>query len=196
MRTSPARSPRCSPYLRELQRAHQLAVVVVHHARKGAARARAGQALRGSSEFHAWGDSNLYLRRVGEHLTLTVEQRAAAPIAGITLALEAQGDALALRVIDRRGEPDAPTRAPSLQGPGRASPRRDDRATHRGRDPALLPHPHRDALRDPRRPRRPGPNPAYSCRLSPGRPVAFPPRRFPAIPTPCGKRKRETHREA
>ena len=24
---------------------------------------RAGQALRGSSEFHAWGDSNLYLRR-------------------------------------------------------------------------------------------------------------------------------------
>ena len=101
-------------YVRELQRAHQLAVVV-HHARKGAARARAGQALRGSSEFHAWGDSNLYLRRVGEHLTLTVEQRAAASIAGITLALEAQGDALALRVIDRRPEPDAPTRATSLQ---------------------------------------------------------------------------------
>ena len=52
-------------YLRELQRRHQVGVVVVHHARKGAARARAGQALRGSSEFHAWGDSNLYLRRVG-----------------------------------------------------------------------------------------------------------------------------------
>ena len=59
-------------YLRELQRRHQPSVVVVHHARKGAARARAGQALRGSSEFHAWGDSNLYLRRVGEQLTLTV----------------------------------------------------------------------------------------------------------------------------
>jgi len=102
-------------YLRELQRAHQLAVVVVHHARKGAARVRAGQALRGSSEFHAWGDSNLYLRRVGEHLTLTVEQRAAASIAGISLALEAQGDALALRVIDRRLEPDAITTAPSAK---------------------------------------------------------------------------------
>ena len=48
--------------------------------RNGAAHARAGQALRGSSEFHAWGDSNLYLRRVGEQLTLTVEHRAAASI--------------------------------------------------------------------------------------------------------------------
>src|SRR6516162_4779115 len=53
-------------YLRELQRRHGIAVVVVHHARKGGACVRAGQALRGSSEFHAWGDSNLYLRRDGE----------------------------------------------------------------------------------------------------------------------------------
>ena len=50
-------------FLRELQRRHAIAVVVVHHARKGAGAIRAGQALRGSSEFHAWGDSNLYLRR-------------------------------------------------------------------------------------------------------------------------------------
>jgi RecA-family ATPase len=46
-------------YLRELQRRLAVAVLVVHHAKKGAGRARAGQALRGSSEFHAWGDSNL-----------------------------------------------------------------------------------------------------------------------------------------
>ena len=50
-------------YLRDLQRRHGVAVIVVHHARKGAGNMRAGQALRGSSEFHAWGDSNLYLRR-------------------------------------------------------------------------------------------------------------------------------------
>jgi hypothetical protein len=50
-------------FLRELQRRHAIAVVLVHHARKGASTIRAGQALRGSSEFHAWGDSNLYLRR-------------------------------------------------------------------------------------------------------------------------------------
>ena len=40
-------------YLRELQRRHGLAVLVVHHAKKGGGRTRAGQALRGSSEFHA-----------------------------------------------------------------------------------------------------------------------------------------------
>src|SRR5208282_2672581 len=50
-------------FLRELQRRHAIAVLVVHHAKKGAGHIRAGQALRGSSEFHAWGDSNLYLRR-------------------------------------------------------------------------------------------------------------------------------------
>ena len=88
-------------YLRDLQRRHGLAVAVVHHARKGAAHARAGQALRGSSEFHAWGDSNLYLRRVAETLTLAVEHRAAPSIAGIALTLESDGDALALRVLDR-----------------------------------------------------------------------------------------------
>ena len=53
-------------FLRDLQRRHAVAVAVVHHARKGAGAIRAGQALRGSSEFHAWGDSNLYLRRDGD----------------------------------------------------------------------------------------------------------------------------------
>ncbi len=41
-------------YLRELQRSFEAAVLLVHHARK-AGHARAGQALRGSSEIHAWG---------------------------------------------------------------------------------------------------------------------------------------------
>jgi len=60
-------------YLRELQR--RFHVAVVHHARKGGAKLRAGQALRGSSEFHAWGDSNLYLRRHGDQHTLGRELR-------------------------------------------------------------------------------------------------------------------------
>jgi hypothetical protein len=98
-------------YLRELQRRHQLAVVVVHHARKGAGKARAGQALRGSSEFHAWGDSNLYLRRVGEQLTLAVEQRAAASTTGISLRLNDDGDAVALELSVDRSSPEAPTPA-------------------------------------------------------------------------------------
>ena len=87
-------------YLRELQRRHAVAVLVVHHAKKGAGRARAGQALRGSSEFHAWGDSNLYLRRDGDDLSLAVEHRAAPSIPSMSLELAQRGDALALQVVD------------------------------------------------------------------------------------------------
>jgi hypothetical protein len=87
-------------YLRELQRHHGVSVIVVHHAKKGAAKAREGQALRGSSEFHAWGDSNLYLRRRAENLVLSIEHRAAPSVGGISLALSGGPDALALRVVD------------------------------------------------------------------------------------------------
>ncbi len=88
-------------YLRELQRRFHVAVVLVHHARKGAGKMRAGQALRGSSEFHAWGDSNLYLRRQGEQLVLSVEHRAAAAITAVSLELAIEGDAIALATLDR-----------------------------------------------------------------------------------------------
>jgi len=73
-------------------------VLVVHHARKSAGRMRAGQALRGSSELHAWGDSNLYLRRSGGELNLTVEHRAAPSPPTIGLALAQRGEALALEI--------------------------------------------------------------------------------------------------
>ncbi|MHB8816540.1 MAG: AAA family ATPase [Steroidobacteraceae bacterium] len=97
-------------YLRTLQRQHQLAVLVVHHARKSAGRMRAGQALRGSSEFHAWGDSNLYLRRSGGELNLTVEHRAAPSPPTIGLALAQRGDALALEIASSIAVPTpAPT---------------------------------------------------------------------------------------
>jgi hypothetical protein len=93
--------------VRELQRRYGVAVVVVHHAKKGAGRIRAGQALRGSSEFHAWGDSNLYLRRnggphEGGEITLTVEHRAAPAMATLTLELTQRENALALEVTERR----------------------------------------------------------------------------------------------
>jgi hypothetical protein len=97
-------------YLRELQRRFHVAVVLVHHARKGGAKMRAGQALRGSSEFHAWGDSNLYLRRHGDQLTLTVEHRAAPAITALPLQLVADGDAVALAPSTR--EPAEPVEQP------------------------------------------------------------------------------------
>jgi hypothetical protein len=97
-------------YLRELQRRHGVAVIVVHHAKKGAARARAGQALRGSSEFHAWGDSNLYLRREGDALTLTVEHRAAPSPKPMRIELVQAAQALALHLAnDRDPEPPVPS---------------------------------------------------------------------------------------
>jgi len=88
-------------YLRALQRRYALAVVVVHHAKKGAAQARGGQALRGSSEFHAWGDSNLYLRRQDDDLTLTIEHRAAPSQKPMKIELCQSGEALALQVVDQ-----------------------------------------------------------------------------------------------
>ena len=87
-------------YLRELQRRHALAVLLVHHAKKTSGHIRAGQALRGSSEFHAWGDSNLYLRReLSGQLTLTVEHRAAPSPPSLPLDLQQHGPALALAVV-------------------------------------------------------------------------------------------------
>jgi AAA domain len=95
-------------HLRELQRRYALSVLVVHHAKKSAGRMRAGQALRGSSEFHAWGDSNLYLRRSSQALTLTIEHRAAPSPPSITLELQARGAALALQLAQTLSDP-APT---------------------------------------------------------------------------------------
>jgi hypothetical protein len=63
-------------------------VVLVHHTRKNAAGGTAaGQGLRGSSDLHAFGDSNLYLRRTKEHLVLSSEHRAAPAAPPVSLQL-------------------------------------------------------------------------------------------------------------
>jgi AAA domain len=93
-------------FLRTLQRRYATAVLLVHHARKGATHVRGGQALRGSSDLHAWGDSNLYLRRQHQRLLLTTEHRAAPAQENLPLELRAEGDALALHVVD---DPSPPT---------------------------------------------------------------------------------------
>jgi AAA domain len=65
-------------YFRSLQRELGPSVLLVHHTRKnGADGAAAGQGLRGSGDIHAFGDSNLYLRRTDGHLVLSSEHRAA-----------------------------------------------------------------------------------------------------------------------
>jgi hypothetical protein len=133
--------------LRDLQRHYACAVLLVHHARKGAAHLRAGQALRGSSELHAWGDSNLYLRRHGPSLRLTVEHRAAPGHDDLRLELRAAGDALALHLVegtdrgDALGAPPAVSRlehvAQVLAACAAPIPRRALRRVCRMRDTAL-----------------------------------------------------------
>lgn len=74
-------------YFRELSRAHELAIALVHHMSKNH-RPQLGQALRGSGDLHAWGDSNAYLTRKHDRLRLTLEHRAARspPAFSLTLA--------------------------------------------------------------------------------------------------------------
>ena len=65
-------------YSRSLQRQLGISVLLVHHTRKNAGDgAAAGQGLRGSGDIHAFGDSNLYLRRTEQHRILSSEHRSA-----------------------------------------------------------------------------------------------------------------------
>jgi len=73
-------------FIREMQRSYDTAIVLVHHLSKRHY-AQPGQALRGSSDLHAFGDSNAYLVRRKEHIILTLEHRAAKPPDPIALEL-------------------------------------------------------------------------------------------------------------
>ena len=81
-------------FLREINRCHHMAVILVHHMAKRSRR-DLGYALRGSSDLYAWLDSACYLVRLADQrLRLTVEHRgAAAP------------DPLLLRLAGGDGEP-------------------------------------------------------------------------------------------
>jgi len=86
--------------LRQLQRLHDLAVVLVHHARKNGPRL-GGEALRGSGDLYAWGDTYASLVRHKEGLRLTLEHRDERPIEPLTLRLaaDAQGASCSLEVV-------------------------------------------------------------------------------------------------
>lgn len=101
--------------LRLIQRRHGTAILVVHHAKKNGGSARAGQALRGSSEFHAWGDSNLYMRRAAsDRLSLTIEHRAAPSRTGIPIALKIEGGNLSLEIQEEENQPTLTMRPTSV----------------------------------------------------------------------------------
>ena len=78
-------------FVREMQRTYDTAIVLVHHASKKH-RAQPGQALRGSSDLHAFGDSNAYLARHKQRIVLTVEHRSAKSMDPIEMQLVAGPD--------------------------------------------------------------------------------------------------------
>jgi len=100
--------------LREIQRTHNLAVLLVHHARKSPAQNPA-QALRGSSDFAAWSDTNLYLSRRSNKLTLSLEHRSAPAPEPFDLRLVTEPHPH-LRLLSNDAEPDnLPATIDSLQ---------------------------------------------------------------------------------
>jgi hypothetical protein len=78
-------------FFRQMQRSYDTAIVLVHHLSKRHY-AQPGQALRGSSDLHAFGDSNAYLKRLKDRIILTLEHRAAKPPEPIALQLLSQPD--------------------------------------------------------------------------------------------------------
>jgi hypothetical protein len=99
-------------YIRELERELAVAVVLVHHVRKNGGGTQPGQALRGSGDLHAFGDSNLYLRRTRDGLLLAMEHRSAASAEPVFLELDTTNpEAIHLRVAgttkEKRQEDEA-----------------------------------------------------------------------------------------
>lgn len=102
-------------YLRELSRAYDLAVLVVHHARKNGSSGQPGNSLRGSGDFFAWADSLLYVRRHKGQLLLTIEHRGAPAPDPLGLTLRADED-VHLELIDAADTPPAENDAPPADG--------------------------------------------------------------------------------
>ncbi len=91
-------------FIRDLQRTYHAAIALVHHASKKQ-RAQPGQALRGSSDLHAFGDSNAYLARRKKRIVLSVEHRSAKSIEPIEMQLVSRtdGSATHLQIVADTG---------------------------------------------------------------------------------------------
>lgn len=117
--------------LRILQRRHQTAVVLVHHARKQSRPNQQGQSLRGTSDLFAWADVLLFLNRQNNGLLLTIEHRSAPP-----------PDPLLLKLVEEPPHleivPEDSYRDPSLQERVLKTLRRSDQPLRRHQLRALL----------------------------------------------------------
>jgi RecA-family ATPase len=91
-------------FIRDMQRTYHSAIALVHHASKKQ-RAQPGQALRGSSDLHAFGDSNAYLAKRNKRIVLSVEHRSAKSMDPIKMQLvsRADGSATHLQIVADTG---------------------------------------------------------------------------------------------
>jgi len=87
-------------FIRDMQRTYHTAIALVHHASKKH-RAQPGQALRGSSDLHAFGDSNAYLTRRKKRIVLSVEHRSAKSMDPLEMQLASRenGSATHLEIV-------------------------------------------------------------------------------------------------
>ena len=112
--------------LRTLARATACAILLVHHTRKAPAGGIAGHGLRGSSDLHAFGDTNLYLRRLGPDgaLELRIEHRAAPcpPPLRLQLRVDATGAAPRAGFVCDDAVPPDPLRERTLTLVRQATP--------------------------------------------------------------------------
>jgi len=125
-------------FLRELQREHNVAIVLIHHMSKRR-RADLGQSLRGSGDLHAWTDDSAYLthRNGSDRIVLVTEHRSAPASRPVELRLvsRADGSATHLEIVgdaqpDDRSDPAPP--APALPDRILAALRGAQRPLHRG----------------------------------------------------------------
>jgi len=101
-------------YFRDLQRTFDTAVILAHHTSKKA-RPHPGQSLRGSSDLHAFGDSNAYLFQKAKRIVLVREHRAAKAIPPLTLEIVSNGDVTHLCVREGADPATHPQAEPSLE---------------------------------------------------------------------------------
>lgn len=99
-------------YLRGLQRRSNVAIALVHHARKNvSASGGAGYSLRGSSDLYAWVDSFLYLRRHQDQFMLSAEHRSASGTGPLTLEL-AESHSPYLKLVSTSAASEVPLQDP------------------------------------------------------------------------------------
>ena len=121
-------------FLRGLQRQHACAILVTHHVskRRGPKGTQMGQALRGSGELHAWGDSNLYLTKTEQGLVkVEVEHRSAPALDPFFVALHEAPGGTYLELVEVDEEDEEPVARRPSQMKRRAAKKQ------RSRPPAL-----------------------------------------------------------